>query len=136
MSDEYNLESGYADYERGSMSIGVGSIIAGKSARLQQIARAQALSPVAKFMEGVQYACYTENIPSNQALFEKIAARFPRPQYLNARVCAHVAHIVLQTAGQLRMKEFGPDVIRELKYADITPLDGYRYAKMILEILR
>jgi hypothetical protein len=34
------------------------------------------------------------------------------------------------------MKEFGPDVIRELKYADITPLDGYRYAKMILEILR
>jgi hypothetical protein len=136
MSDEYNLESGFADYGRLSMSIGVGSIIAGKSDRLQKIVRAQALSPFDKFMEGVQYACYTENIPSQTELFEKIATRFPRPQYLNARVCAHVANIVLERAGQIRMKEFTSDVIRDLKNVDINPLDGYRYAKMMLEVLR
>ena len=136
MSEEDGLVSGYADFERSSMAIGVGSIIAGKSSRIQQILRAQALSPKDRFMESVQYICYTENMSFNQDVFEMIASRFPRPQYLSARLCVYVVNILLFTAGQIRMRELSADSVKELTNNGILVLDAYRYGKMLLELLK
>ena len=133
--DEQELVSGYADFQRASMAIGVGSMVGGKYSKIEQILRAQSLTPQQKFLDSVQLVCYQESIPFSE-VYDKIAFKHPHPQYLNPSVCVYVVSEILDAAGKIRAN------IEKDKYKkdsplllETSPLDVYRYAVSLSSLL-
>lgn len=127
--EEYELVSGFADFQRSSMAIGVGNIIGGKYTKLQQILRAKTLTPKEKFLEAVQLVCYTENIGFEEKTYDRIASLHPYPQYLNPKVCVYVVSNVLTNSNEINLAKVKAST-------ELQPLDVYRYALLISDLLR
>jgi hypothetical protein len=131
--DESVLESGYADNARVGIVVGaVGSRVGGKYSKIEQILRAQVLTPQEKFMEAVQLVCYTDEVAFDQITFDKIAHKHPYPQYLNPRACVFAVNNLLTRQNKVKSIED----IKEIKQDEsINILDAYRYAVLISSLL-
>ena len=136
--DEQELVSGYADFQRASMAIGMGSAVGGKYSKIEQILRAQALTPAQKFMEAAHLICWTDEIPFDSDAYEKISSKYRYPQYLNPRLCVFVVTSILKGNSDIDFEK----VKAKRKVADQSdsmsfhPLDVYRYATLISSLLK
>lgn len=132
--DESELVSGYADFQRAGMSIGVGNIVQGKKySKIQQILRSQALTPREKFLEAVKLFCVTEDLGFSD-LYERIADRHPHPQYLSPKGCAFAINYMIKPDGGINKSALTTPA--NLDRFSISALDAYRYAVLISELLR
>lgn len=125
--DEYELVGGYADLQRSQFGVGVGNIIEGdKYEKIQQILRAQELTPKEKFLEAVQMACYTEDLGFDPSIYEMIADQVKYPQYINAKACVYAVHYFNNKAA---FKD--ASLLTKLEENNISLLDMYRYSVIV-----
>jgi hypothetical protein len=124
--DDNDLVSGYADIQRSQFGVGVGNIIDGKYKKIQQILRAQELTPTEKFLEAVQMVCYQEGIGFDSNIYEQIANKVKYPQYINPKACVYAVKF-FRTKEDFKSAE----LLSKLEANEISVLDMYRYMAIV-----
>jgi len=134
--EENQFVDDYNSRQRASAAIGIGTIVKGYES-LQRIIRNTTLTEKEKFLEAVQLFCYKEGFMYQVVNYETISERFPRIRFLNPPACVLALSKCLVGNNDVNMDSFrNPQLLEKAAEYEIEPLDLYRYAVIISNILK
>ena len=137
--DEYQENLFVDDYnsrQRAGAAIGIGTVVKGYES-LQRIIRNTTLTEKEKFLEAVQLFCYKEGFPYQVIYIESISEKFPRIRFLNPPACVLALTQCIIGNNDINMESFkNQKLLEKAAEYEIEPLDLYRYAFIISNILK